>query len=258
MKKIIKKFLLVCIVALALTALCSCDLIDELKEQRIDYIDVENQVLEFNGKQYKVLSNTYERNIAFDESKHCYVAEKEIPLLLIQDFGRSAYYAADKDLIRMGDTYYCTLDKYEHYADILKNGKLDRYRSYKYVVDEKKQQVFTEYYVLDEKTTGVIKNTLNNVVGKEVKDFDYAGVEFLHLDACDSENFLVEYDGIQLYKDGVNNKYGIRVFVDESDVIKEFSEGDSEVISKLFAMADFDTAYAKAYGKPFASTEEYY
>lgn len=256
MKKIIKKLLLVCIVSLALTALCSCSLIDELKEQRIDYIDVENQVLEYKGKQYKVLSNTYERNIAFDESKHCYVAEKEIPLLLIQDFGISAYYAKDKDLIRMGDTYYCTLDKYEHYADILKNGNLDRYRSYKYVVDEKKQQVFTEYYVLDEKTTEIIKNTLNNVVGKE--NFVISGIEYLHLDACDSENFLVEYDGIQLYKDSNNDKYGIRVTIGDSDVIKEFREEDSEVISKLFELADFDTAYAKAYGKPVYSNEEYY
>lgn len=258
MKKIIKKLLLVCIVALALTALCSCSLIDELKEQRIDYIDVENQVLEYNGKQYKVLSNTYERNIAFDESKHCYVAEKEIPLLLIQDFGVSAYYAEDKDLIRMGDTYYCTLDKYEHYADILKNGKLDCYRSYKYVVDEEKQQVFTEHFVLDEKTTEVIKNAVVNVVGQQVTYFDYSYWEILNLDSCDSENFIVEYDTVQLYKDKLNNKYGVRVTLGEVHVIKEISEEYANLIAELFAMADFDTAYAKAYGKPDYSNEEYY
>ncbi len=257
MKKIIKILFLVCILSLILTVLCSCSLIDELKEQRIDYIDVENQVLEYNGKQYKVL-NTYDRAISFDESKRCYVAEKEIPLLLIQDFGRSAYYAEDKDLIQMGDTYYCTLDKYEHYADILKNGKLDCYRSYKYVVDEEKQQVFTESFVLDEKTTEVIKNAVVNVVGQQVTYFDYSNWEFLNLDSCDSENFLVAYDTVQLYKDNLNNKYGVRVTLGEAHIIKEINENTANLIAELFVMADFDTAYAKAYDKPVYSNEKFY
>ena len=163
--------------------------------------------MEYQGKKYKALTFKHDRYINIDVTEYCFVVETEVPLLLINNFGKKAEYDGKKDLICCNYVYYATEENYDEYNKILREGKLDYYRSYKYVVDEEKQQVFTEYYVLDEKTTEVIKNTLNNVVSKEVKDFGYAGVEFLRLDASDGEVMHIERKGAPIEEVDRNHVY---------------------------------------------------
>lgn len=254
MKKIAKLALLLCIVLTSLSFLCSCDLVDELREQRIEFVDGEDGYdysrLEYKGVIYKKLPDfKKDREIVMDDSIRCHIVDKEVPLLLIQDVGYSARYDKSKDVIRYAGSFYCPLDKYDRYAETLATGNVDFYRSIEYVVDEQKQQVYTKYYVLSERAVSIINDTSRNTVGRQVRKYNYEDWVYLTLDACDRDNLIVEEGKIQLYHDTANNKYGIMITPgDHSYIIKEFIGNGVEDIAEIFRKADFDIAYAKAYG----------
>ncbi len=244
MKKYFKIITLFCLMAMSVIVLSSCNMLDDLREQRIVALDEDYEVLEYKGNKYMVLENFYDRQINFLSSKTCYVVEEDVPLLFLDSFGMWSRYSEDNDLIEAYGKYYCTFDKHEKYTDILKNGKLDHYRVSCWVYDEETDMMDTEYIVLDERTTDLIKGTIDNTIGQEVNYFNY-NYEFLWIDACDSENLLIEKNAVQLYYDSNNNKYGI-VLSESSDgitVIKEFPENGYNLIADLFAKSDYDLQY---------------
>lgn len=248
MKKTLKILFLGCTCLFLAALLCSCGIVEDLKQRRVYTVDEDYEVLEYQGIQYKKLKNN-NRELCFEESLHCYAAESDLPLLLIQDFGTSAYYDETRDMIRFRGQYYTVDKNYEKYSDVLKNGVLDHYRCYEYIVDEEKKQIDSRSYVLSEDATRIIKETAYDTVGRQIDPDMQGNWEYLEIDACDGENLLVDRGAVQLYHDYINDSYGI--LVESGDgicIVKEFQKGDFGVIREIFERADWNLAYEKIYG----------
>lgn len=231
---------LICLILIALIIsvfFSSCDYIDEMKAKRVDYTEDESVVV-FNKKEYYLLENTLRRSINMSDYDRLYAAKEDLPLLLLEDFGEYAQYSSGIEVIKINGNYYCLKDKYDYYSEILEKGVTDSFRSYRQVWDEDEHYHKTEYYVIDKKTTDLIKGTLDKAVGFEVEDIN--GLEYLHLDSCDEANLVVEEDTVQLYHDTKNGKYGILLTDYSNDrlIAKEFPEEGSALIEKLFVEAN--------------------
>lgn len=255
MKKFVKIFLLLCITILTLSVLCSCNVVDELKEQRINFVDGEDRnynvtILEYKGVQYKKLINKANKQISFDNDIRCYAVEKDIPLLLIQDIGYSARYDKDKDVIRYAGDYFCHPDKYKEYSMVINSGVTENFRSIEYVVDEEKKQVYTQYYVINDDATLAINDAFINKVGRKYDEAETYDWDFVDLDSCDKTNFIIDDKyRVRLYHDTKKDSYGVVITPgDGTFLIKEIDEKWWGEMAEIFEKADFDLAYAKAYG----------
>ena len=245
MKKIIKTALILIALAVTVGVLCSCDTVDELKEQRID---LSEGGLEYKGNLYIALENNHDRTVDFEEYLRCYVVEKSTPLLLIQDKGESAFYSSDKDMIRYDDVYYCTAEKYDFYESIFENGEFGHYRAHKHVVDTKMGQLFTEYYIIGEGLTEQIKTTLAEgrsiLVPKEKRE----QFKTMSLPACDKDRILLEKDAPLLFVDTEENRCGLTENAGGYWSVVYLPDECYDEVANIVRDADFDLAYAKLKG----------
>ena len=246
-KKTLKLFAVLCIAALTMILLCSCDLIDELKLQRIDSPNGDNLTLIYQGKEYKALTFKSDRYITMNRTERCYIVEPDVPLLLIDAFGRSANYDGELDLIESNYVYYAPDDKYDEYDKIMQRGKLDFYRLSYYDFDEDHNWC-ENYYVLDQKAVDLINGTKDNVVGKDRNSYGSARIEEIYLDSCDSKNVIYKSNTVTLYHDTVNNKYGLLLSDDQGvEIMKEFPESGFEIARSLFEKNNGRDYYGDVY-----------
>ncbi len=237
MKRYVKLTALFCVLIIVIMTFCSCNVLDELKMQRINSISGDNLLLEYQGKKYKALTFKHDRYINIDVTEYCFVVDPEVPLLFINSFGKEAEYDGEKDLIYCDYVYYATEENYDKYNKILRDGKMDSYRL-SYLTYDDDYNLMKKYYVLDKKTVDLIEGTKVNVMGQELKYYDYSNWEVIELDSCDSNNLIYKSNAVTLYHDVSNNKYGI-ILSDDGDVqiIKEFPENGFAAIRELFAMS---------------------
>lgn len=234
MKRYLKNILLMCLLIACLLSFCSCNMLDEMKRQRFNSINGDNLLLEYQGKEYMALTFKHDRYLSMNKIEYGFVVDPEIPLLLIGFFGRTAEYDIEKDLICLDYVYYASEENYDKYNKILQEGKLDHYRLSIWTHDDD-YNIMQEYHILDKRTVDLIDGTKDNVMGQELKYYDYSNWEKIMLDSCDSNNLIYKSNTVTLYHDISNNKYGI-ILSDDGDVqiIKKFPESGFADIRKLF------------------------
>ena len=237
MKKNIRIFAIFTLIVLSLSMLSSCNLIDEMKEQRFEWKNEKHDIVEYKGKEYKKIESKKDVSINESDFLRGYIVEKDIPLLLIDSAGTVCYYDEALGFLMCEYGYYCTEEKYDEYTEKIENAVLDHYKiDYEYFDYEKEEYVEIEA-ILDKKVTDLINGTLDNVVGKEMKDEEYYSWDYvLGIDKCDKDAFIHEVNILELCYDSTNGSYGIRAYDEDtgSYIFWEFPEEHENVIKELF------------------------
>ena len=202
--KMMKKIICIVFLITFLLSLCSCDKLDDLKAMRIPL--TENGI-QFNGKTYKKLvycTQKQDRHMAGSFNKTYVAAEDDVPLLLIESYGKTIYYNEEQDLFTDNAYYYCSEENYDKYYKTYIHGKLD---CYKIDIYDNGEHIC---YILDSEISSVLYSTSKgsyNELGKNPN-----GVyEYMTLNKCD-ESGLVEgkyTSDIVIFKEKTRARYGV-------------------------------------------------
>lgn len=239
MKKHMKKIKLIafiCVLCIAATMLSSCNLIDELKEQRFVYTDEHHTAIEYNGKKYVYIDNPKDFSVDFTYDVYGYIVEKDVPLLLLDMLGSYCRFSEEFGLIRLdAGALYCLESKYDEYNELFENAVLDHYKiDYEYM-NHQTREVENVRAILDDDVTELINGTILNVEGvKPTGESQYA-FQYLWIDKCDKTGFVHETDVLELYRDVQNDVFGIRIVdSDYNYVYYEIPEEFEGIIEELF------------------------
>ena len=235
--KNLKKIILVAFLIMVSLSLCSCDMLDEIRDTRIEM--AENGTILYDDKEYKLLSNPNNYLISLEDGRDIdafTVVDEEVPLLLTDMFGTICYYDDNLDIIYLNGEYYCTEEKYDKYSNILLNGKLDRYKI-DYLVEDLnyKGEYVTRnlLYIFDKKTVDKINCATFVMDTRQDTIYNY---DYIMLDRCDETGFIVNPSVLMLYRDKRTNEYGVMVYDQINDVYKGnvFTGQDKEDVAKVF------------------------
>ncbi len=116
MRKRLKILVIICIICIYGIFFTSCEYIDELRSNHAVYIqeDGETKIL-IDGKTYVELVGMRQQINGYMADASGYVAEEDLPILLIEILGDKFYYNSKKDLILTDGRIYCNEDMYDYY-----------------------------------------------------------------------------------------------------------------------------------------------
>lgn len=126
MKRFLKGVLLTVLAAVMCLSLCSCDMIEEMRESRAYYTDESREAIVCGEYTYKKL--TAPAGASFWGVETVVIADEEIPLLLSSFVGEHLFMTAQKTVIT--DEYanhYCREDVYDAYVTRLALSELSDY-----------------------------------------------------------------------------------------------------------------------------------
>lgn len=230
MKKL-RLFALFCVVVMSAAMMTSCNMLDEIKDVRVEYKDDKREIIEYKGKQYKQIDNPRELTVSTNELR-CFLVKNDVPLLLTRSKGEWCGYNEKFDIIDVFGDYYCSAEKFSKYTDIFKNAVLDRYSALSYHYDEDQDMTVSEHLMFNDDEMNLINETIKNVESKTLDDsYDYWMWERISVDKCDKDGMFFEYSVLELYKDAQKNVYGILV---GNDTLYEFSNEHKNTLEKMF------------------------
>ncbi len=120
--KRIGKILLATVLVLALClCLCSCAALDELKESRAELTKDENgkTVILFRGSVYRSTRYIYNgQTVYLDHFGTAYLADPDVPALLLPSFGTACSYSKDATIIEANGNKYVREDQYDVLRDL--------------------------------------------------------------------------------------------------------------------------------------------
>lgn len=126
MKNTVKKLALVLLIVLICLSLCSCSMLDEMKEQQAFYLNDERTEILWNDVVYK--SIPVDDNILGDFRMGGYMTKSDVPVLLSGLFGSSFTVVEPYGIIHgVNNMYYCKADEYDYYMTMLANYNKDKY-----------------------------------------------------------------------------------------------------------------------------------
>ena len=236
--KRIKIIAVVCVLLSAMMLLSSCNLIDELKEQRFEWkdSDVFSDTIVYKGEEYKRIENKLGRHIRYEPEVQGYVVEEDVPLLLIDTLGSTCHYDEDIDMI-MQDGYFFPEDKFEYYSNLVENAALNRYMiDYEYY-DYEEQESVNVFYLFSEKETELVDGTIDTVIKKEVEDVsDVYGYERINLFNCDETGRVYRSTVFEIYRDRYAGVCGILEFDQDTGAyfIYDVPANHQKTINKIF------------------------
>ncbi|MBE6608113.1 MAG: hypothetical protein E7633_06135 [Ruminococcaceae bacterium] len=135
MKKAIRAAALILALLMLALPLVGCDKIDEMRANHGFWND--DGSISFNGETYKLLSPSTYLYLIINPTGELDITEKNVPVLLSEEYGTDAHITFDKLFIRalVGDRYnvYCREDKYDYVEQSIKqNGNMDYLGFYYY------------------------------------------------------------------------------------------------------------------------------
>ncbi len=129
--KRIGKILASAVLAVALClSLCSCAALDELKASRAEWHGTENgeKVIVFQNSVYRSTSSLLiGRELHTLFSSTAYLAEPDVPALLLPTFGTTCACSSDASVMNYCGTYYVREDRYEDLRALLNDNAPHRY-----------------------------------------------------------------------------------------------------------------------------------
>ena len=126
MRKRLKILVIICIICIYGIFFTSCEYIDELRSNHAVYIqeDGETKILK-DGKTYVELVGVRQQFQGFLANVSGYVAEEDVPILLVEIYGDKMHYNIGDDLISTGNKLYCSEDMYDYYIEYYEKLYLD-------------------------------------------------------------------------------------------------------------------------------------
>lgn len=140
MKRILKTTAALALALLLCLTLCSCNYLDDMREARAE-MDENGDIL-FQGKRYCQLDYSYEDQLSREALLYfpnaAYLADRDVPDLLLSNFGQTFRCSTDGTVLDYQGRYYVREDYQETLESILKHPQLDTYcvYSYNYLKDE--------------------------------------------------------------------------------------------------------------------------
>ncbi len=239
MKKVIRIIAVaICITLLGVT-LCSCQYLDDKKDNHAIYCDDSKTSFTFRGYTYKKISSP--SNMSFIEPKtdftNAYVTEKDVPVLLSESYGNTmAFSAKEKNpviihIVSRGIGYvspvsirqssywaeyedisgvFAREDHYDELTEKVKAAKLDsyyvtKYKDYSanaYFYESSYEDIIDPYefeLVSDEVAEAVNDSLLN---GKKVKytKLESDGWDSINIIPCDKDMILTNNNNVVFFK----------------------------------------------------------
>lgn len=182
MKKSIRiTALLLAILMLALP-LVGCDKIDEMRAKQGFWND--DGSISFNGETFKRLSQSEYLNIVINSHHKLEITDKNVPVLLSEEYGTDARMTFDKIFIRtlVGGRYniYCREDKYDYVEQSIKQHEnmnyLGFYYPYEHISISRKVEYFNNggkpAQLLTEEETVALED-ITSAEGTSFSDMEY-------------------------------------------------------------------------------------
>ena len=220
MKKM-KLIALTLLIVLCVSFLCSCDMLDELKAQRI--IAQEDGTLLCDGQVYRILPKLNNSYVDCRFVENGFVVDEDVPLLLIQNFGRRAFIDPELNIIDYADEKYCLEADYDRYSEIIKNENLDRYKVDDWYYNYESDKSERVYHIFDEKEMEQINAILQSAVVKETTDWYDPNIEMLEIYRCDRTGLLRDDSPLTgIYRRFDGSSRGIVVYNEMKNVYQYF------------------------------------
>ena len=206
--KRIGKILLAAVLVLALClCLCSCSALDEVKASRAEWRGTENgeKAIKFQDSIYRSTGSLLkgETQMHVEYSGTAYLADPDVPALLLSTFGTSCPYNEDASLLNCLGTYYVREDKFDDLRTLLEGGPG------RYCFTDRNNEEYTMIYPLISAGYTDLLDTLTALADTGIdflpeapENADYAfSRAFFHCDEDASFRFG-EYYFVRLSEDG--------------------------------------------------------
>lgn len=183
MKKYVKLVSVIVLAVLMCAMFCSCFDVDELREQHAVWGNDEQTVIKFNGAEYKLLPPCDELYIVPSDKWYVgYVTESDVPLLLIETYGRSMNIGKNAEMLVAGvwkDSYkcnrvYCRSDLYDAKVEAINNFQQDHYCVYDPSYDKETGETIHQYRLLTGDSISAINTALSGE-GTVMDSFNHSG-----------------------------------------------------------------------------------
>ena len=202
MKRFIKRVIVTCLLAVVLLSLCSCNMLDELKNKHVIYDENSPETLEFRGEKYERIRLKPLVILNCGLSETVYAEKRGFPILLLDEFGAYSVYCEEKDIFHINSYghvggYFAHEDKAEEYRKMIENNDLSYLKFDYYEYDQTLQKRIEKSYILEEE---LMKNISELTTSGEVSQIDSSEIlHCLELIRCDETNLLEsELNGITI------------------------------------------------------------
>lgn len=121
--KAFKRIVCLFCILLCLFGLSGCDIVGQLEKSHAMYKQKgDNTLITYAGKDYRLFGYPGDNTDMFDVSSQVFVADPDVPLLLIEMFGKEGYLNANQTVISMENGDWYVLDEiYDSFCDELEN-----------------------------------------------------------------------------------------------------------------------------------------
>ena len=193
MKKLIKRIIAVGLLSVCLLSLCSCNMLNELKNKHVIYDENSPETLEFRGEKYERIRLKPLVILNCGLSETVYAEKRGFPILLLDEFGAYSVYSEEKDIIQINSYghvggYFAHEDKADEYRKIIEKDDLSYLKFDYYVYDQELEKRVEKSYILEDEFMKKISELMTN---GEVSEIDSSEIlHCLELIRCDETNLL--------------------------------------------------------------------
>ena len=238
MKKALKLLAFILIISILTLTFSGCELIDEMRKSQAFLINP--TTIEYNGETYTLLPHCDYLNPQDGIDSDIYVTDPDVPVLLSDILGDTAYLSKDGSIISCFTSYtehYCRSDEYEKTVELINNGFENTgycYNYYDYINQLENYYCFTEQE--NSAMNEVLSTVEETVLPKEIAvNYEYiADLEIY------SHNLNFRKDTADLCFSG--DKYYILNYKGEDTVIQnvppEYNDIFKSIMSKLIKNED--------------------
>lgn len=238
MKTIIRILAVALCIALLGVTLCSCQYLEDHKNNRAVFTDSSKESFTFRGYTYKKMEFPSKSNLMLmaDGDTSAYVTTEDVPVLLTSMFGQPIVYNGDEKnplimtchsnenevfygVANLGITYnsgsaspegtYVREDKFDELKNTIVNAKLDHYYYWVFNEEYDEWNNYSAYYIVEvrhlagDSLTKAINDTLEN--GKKVKYIDVPndeGWSETEVYPCDKDMMVTNSRLYYIFTDG--------------------------------------------------------
>ena len=187
MKNTVKKLVAVILTVLICLSLCSCSMLDQMKEEQAFYLTDDRTEIIWKGVTYKYIPIKDE--ILGEYGPGGSITTSDVPVLLSGMLGNSFGVVEPHGLIYGNGMYYCKEDEYDYYMTFLANYNKDKYA---YRTEE---IIGTNAYrshlnIVDVDTVKAIEEIL---AFHKVEDFNYRTSWLFSIYTCEDTGTFYDY-----------------------------------------------------------------
>ena len=236
MKRALKRIAAGAVLFVMCLAFSSCIDIDEMRENVAYYKDTSSLEIVYQNKTYKAIDIKLDDDVYMNMEGYGAVCQSDVPLLLSETLGNTAWFSTDKKLIEVSgygedNIFYCREDSYDYVLKTLATEDFNyKYCSY---IDDSFE---TEYSLVDKRLEKAIETVLSTQKPYEADDTAVSNMS-ISIYNCDKDMlFYKEYVCIVKTEKG---KYVITRYDEDWNLFVYDIQGENLSVIKAF----FDRIY---------------